>query len=245
MDKHYTTEDVINGYNVIKELGEGKYGIAYLGVNSLGERVVIKQLKNKMLRQSKKKSIYEAKVLKSLDNIRFPKFIGRFIYKGTKGYILEYIEGKTFAELLYKDHYELKREEIYEIGSKLIEFVEILYENNIVHKDIRCANVIQKENKELVLIDFGLARFVDNKKYTKDMDFWYISDFLIHLYYSSYQYSLDEERPWFEELDLSKKEKFFLKSLMGIESKYKSIEKIKEDFEEIKKEYYSVIKIIK
>ena len=240
MDKHYTTEDIINGYNVINKIGEGKYGIAYLGINSLGEKVVIKQLKNRMRRISGKKVLYETKILKSLDYDKFPKFIGRFIYKGTRGYILEYIEGKTFEELVYNDHYEFTKEEIYEVGSKLIDIVTILFNSNIVHKDIRCANVIQGENHELVLIDFGLARFVDSKNYIKDMDFWYIADFLIHLYYSSYKDVSDNERPWFEELDLSLKEKNFLKKLMGFEDKYTSVEKIKIDFDEIKKEYYSI-----
>lgn len=237
MDKHYTTKDVINGYSIVKELGEGKYGIAYLGINSLGEKAVIKQLKSKMLRVSGKKSLYESKILKALNYNEFPKFIGRYLYRNTRGYILEYIEGKTFEELIYHDKYEFTKEEIYEVGSKLIEFVTILSSNNIVHKDIRCANVIQTQSKKLVLIDFGLARFIDTKNYTNDMDFWYLADFLIHLYYTSYKGYENINRPWFEELDLSTKEKNFLKRLMGLNEKYKNIEEIKSDFYEIKKEY--------
>ena len=34
-----------------------------------------------------------------------------------------------------------------------------------------------------LLIDFGLARYIDNEKYMKQEDYWYIGDFLIHYYF--------------------------------------------------------------
>ena len=77
----------------------------------------------------------------------------------------EYIEGKVFEDLLVKDRYKFSKGEIYRIGSQLLELIEILHNKNIVHRDIRLPNVILKENNELALIDFGLARIADNKKY--------------------------------------------------------------------------------
>lgn len=232
----------IKGYSIIKKLGEGRYGIVYLGRNMLGEKVVIKQLKKPMARMLGEKIIYEAKILQNINDDRFPKFIGKFRNKYGQGYILQYIKGKTFENILFEDQYEFSKEEIYTITDKLLEIVSILDKNNIVHKDIRIPNVIQKPDKELVLIDFGLARFIDNVKYTKDMDFWFIGDFLIHLYYSSYKENDNEEKPWYEELELLPKEKLFLKKLMEIEEKYNSIEEIKKDFIEVKEEYFSLLK---
>lgn len=236
MDKHYKSGEKINDYTIIKIIGEGRYGIVYLAQDKDLNKVVIKQLKKDMLDKYPEKVFYEEDILKNLNKPQFPKLLSTFKNNNTQGYILEYIEGNNFEDLVVRYEYEFTRDEIYMIASQLISIITILHENNIVHRDIRMPNVIVKKNKELVLIDFGLARYIDNKKYLKEMDYWYLSDFLIHLYYTSYypDSSLDvEEKPWFEELDLNQYEITFLKKLMGIDEKYNNIKDIENDLKVI------------
>lgn len=45
----------------------------------------------------------------------------------------------------------------------MLDIIAILQKNNIVHRDIRPPNVILTDSNELILIDFGLARYIDNK----------------------------------------------------------------------------------
>ena len=205
MDKYYKTKEIVNGYSILNIIGEGRYGIVYLAINYKHEKCVIKQLKKDMLKQTRKKLFYEEQILQHLDNPKFPKFISKFKDKYREGYILEYIEGRVFEDLLAEDEYKFSKDEIYKVCSKILEIVEVLHSNNIVHKDIRLPNVILKENKELALIDFGLARIIDDKRYVKEMDYWFIGDFLIRLYYSSYEETDSVERLWYEELDLKNK----------------------------------------
>ncbi|MBW6409655.1 protein kinase domain-containing protein [Clostridium weizhouense] len=234
MDKYYKKEEVVNGYSIIRIIGQGRYGIVYLATNYKNEKCVIKQLKQDMLKKTREKLFYEKKILQSLNSPNFPKFICEFKDEYREGYILEYIQGRVFEDLLFKDRYNFTKGDIYKVASQLLELVELLQNNNVVHRDIRLPNVILKENNELALIDFGLSRFIDNERYVKEMDYWYIADFLIHLYYSSYKPTNEEEKPWFEELDLNEEEKIFLKRLMGIEDNYHNIEEIKEQLEKIK-----------
>ncbi len=236
MDRYYKKHYKIKEYSVIRKIGEGRYGIAYLAENENKEKVVIKQLKKEMLNETRKKLFYEQKILKSLDNHQFPKFIGNFRDKYGEGYILEYIEGHVFYDYLSEDGIEFTKEEIYDVAEKLLRLIEILHKKNIVHRDIRLPNVIVRENNELALIDFGLARFIDNKRYTKDNDYWYLGDFLIHLYYSSYEDDgeTEEEKPWYEELQLTKEEELFLKKLMGLEAKFTSSEEIQNAIDELR-----------
>nr|WP_270941210.1 protein kinase [Romboutsia lituseburensis] len=234
MDKRYNPTDNINQYNILKIIGEGKYGIAYLAQDIDLNKYILKQLKNEMLEVTRKKLFYEEEILKSLDDNRFPKFIEKFNYEDNLIYVLEYIEGKDFEDILYEDEYEFSKEEIYDIAIQLIDIIELLQKNDIIHRDLRTPNIILDRNNKLKLIDFGLARYIDDKKYVKEIDYWYIADFLIHLYYSSsYKESDLDERPWFEELDLNIKECLFLKKLMGIEDCYKSIDEIKKNFKDI------------
>ncbi|MBD7913416.1 MULTISPECIES: protein kinase family protein [Clostridium] len=234
MDKYYKAKEIVDGYSILNLIGEGRYGIAYLAKNDKGEKCIIKQLKMDMLEKTREKLFYEEKILQGLNDPRFPKFISKFKDQYREGYILEYIEGRVFEDLIVEDGYEFSKKEIYEVGSMLLDLVEVLHNNKIVHRDIRLPNVVLKENKELALIDFGLARIIDNKKYVREMDHWFIGDFLIHLYYSSYEENDLEEKPWYEELDLNSEEKTFLKKLMNIDGSYRNIKEIKEQLEKIK-----------
>ncbi len=234
MDRYYEAGEKVSGYSVLKIIGEGRYGIAYLGVNNKDEKCVIKQLKKEMLEETRKKLFYEEKILQDLNYPNFPRFISKFEDEDREGYILEYVEGKVIQDLLVREQYEFSKNEIYRICGQLLDLVEILHNNDIVHRDIRPTNVILKENKDIALIDFGLARIIDNKRYVKDVDYWFIGDFLIHLYYSSYKETDEEDKPWFEELDLNLEEKIFLKKLMNIEESYKSIEEIRRQLDKIK-----------
>ena len=181
-----------------------------------------------MMEKSKEKLFYEEEIMKSLDDARFPKFIEKFDYDNIKFYVIEFIEGKDFYELLCFDEYKFTRNEIYNIAEQILKIIITLQEQDIVHRDIRISNVIMNEKKDLILIDFGLARYIDDDKYKKEIDYWYMADFLIHLYYSSYDdENLQlEDKPWYEELDLKNDELTFLKRLMGIEKLYENTDEI-------------------
>lgn len=192
-----------------------------------------------MLKQTRKNLFYEQKILRSLNNPVFPKFIEKFKDRNREGYILEYFEGKDFEELVVNDRCTFTKDDIYHIAGQLLDLIEELHNRNIVHRDIRLPNVIVKKDMKLALIDFGLARFIDNKNYRPKEDYWYLGDFLIHLYYTGYEYTNDEDtndedKPWYEELDLTTEEESFLKKLMGIEKGYSSIKEIREQLEKIK-----------
>ena len=90
MSKYYKKKSIVNGYKIIKILGEGRYGRAYLGVNDKGQKVVIKQLKEEA-NTNESKLFYEKDTLKKLDNSSFPKFIDTFKNENKRGYIIEYI----------------------------------------------------------------------------------------------------------------------------------------------------------
>jgi serine/threonine-protein kinase len=234
MDQYFKINEKVNGYSILKLLGEGRYGIVYLAVNDNKEHCVIKQLKNELLNHTRNKLFYEEQILSNLSNPGFPKYIAPFKEDSREGYLMEYIPGKVFEDLLM-DHYVFSKQEIYKIGSRLLELIEVLHNHNIIHRDIRVPNVILKDDNRLALIDFGLARFLDNDKHVKQLDYWFFGDFLIHLLYSTYKESDKLERPWFEELELNTEEIIFLSKLMGIEESYENSTEIKHQLEKIMK----------
>lgn len=226
-DTVYSPNQQLDGYTVLKVIGEGRYGICYL-VFKDNKHFILKQLKRRILEKTRQKINFEAEILSVTQHESIPKFIKKVENKDFFGYILEFKAGKTFEEIIFEDNYIFKRKEIYSIAIKLINILKYLHGINAVHRDIRVPNILYN-NGNLYLLDFGLARWVDNKKYTADVDFSYIGDFLLHLYYTSFETKSIIGKPWYKELDLSAKESLFLKRLMGINKRYANIIEVEED----------------
>lgn len=221
----------IGNYKIIKCIGQGRYGVCFLAESS-NNRVVLKRLKKHIMSKHTDKASFEAKILYGLDHKGIPKLLDVINEKDFYGLVLEEKFGDTVEAVLFKKKHSFTTTEIYSIGKQLIEIIKYLHHNGIVHRDIRTPNVIINE-KQVSLVDFGLARWADDNLYTKDIDFSYLGDFLLYLYYSSYIKNDKKSSPWYEELVLSPDEKLFLKKLLKLEEPYSDIEEIEENFERI------------
>ncbi len=226
-DKIYSPKERIGIYTVLKVIGEGKYGICYLACHG-SNRYIIKQLKNEAVRKSKYQTDFEQEILGSIEHERIPRLVSRISGASFNGYVLEYKEGKTFEELIYTEKHVFRREEILVIGHQIIQILRYLHSKGVVHGDIRVPNTIYKDSK-VYLVDFGLSRWIDEKN-TADIDFSFLGDFLLHLYYTSYKDETAKPKPWYEELELSDSEMVFLKKLLGIESRYRGIDEVENDY---------------
>lgn len=231
MDIKYVPGHYIKGVKIEKVLGEGRYGICYL-VTDDKSRYILKQLKEKVCHGNNQKAHYEEDILKSLKHEAIPGFINKIEDRHITGYMLEYKQGTTLEAMIFNQKHTFTRNEIYNIGKQLIDILCYLHAKGIVHRDIRVPNVLF-DGKRIYLVDFGMARWIDNKKYKADIDFFYLGDLLIHLYYTLFTNVPKKSMPWYEELALSSKELAFLKRLMGIDKRYKNIYEVEKGFKEI------------
>lgn len=223
---------LIGEYKVIKLIGEGRFGVCYL-VDLDGEQYVLKEIKPKTIKKSGNKIIFEQEILSSIDHPSIPKIVDTIKNDNIYAYILEYKSGKTIEDMIFGDNHIFTPAEIYKVGTKIISIIRYLHERNIVHRDIRVPNVIIEED-DVYLIDFGLARLINNERYTPSVDFAYLGHLLLHLYYSSFQKTNKKSEPWYNELELSLGEMNFLKRLLGLDDIYKSIYDVENDFLKLK-----------
>lgn len=226
--KIYPPGFLLGGYKVIRLIGEGRFGICYL-INLDGKQYILKEIKPKAIKKSGNKIIFEEKILSHIDHPSIPKIVDTIKTDNMYAYILEYKSGKTIEDILFGDNHIFTSAEIYKVGIKLIDIIKYLHERNIIHRDIRVPNVIINE-EDVYLIDFGLARLVNNERYTPSVDFSYFGDLLLHLYYSSFKKTNKKSKPWYNELELSLGELNFLKKLLGLDDRYISIYDIEKDF---------------
>ncbi|WP_027625691.1 protein kinase family protein [Clostridium lundense] len=229
-------------YTIEKPIGEGKYGLCFLAKSDLGQMVAIKKFKRSLFKKNSEKNAYEAIILSQLKDKRIPEFLGVINEKGFYGFVLEFKNGSTVEDILFKYKHKFNRKEFFNIGIKLIRIIMYLHENGVVHRDIRIPNVLV-DNGEVYLIDFGLARWVDNNQYPYNLDFSYLGDFLLYLLYSSFEIKGKHKKmPWYEELLLTFEQKVFLKKLLGIKLMYEDIHDIEVDFIRVFKNYNCFLK---
>jgi len=227
-DRIFRPSEKVNGYEILKVLGEGRYGICY-HISCGKKQFILKQLKQRMLKKSKGKVHFEEEILKKLKHEAIPQFIQKVELPDFCGYVLEFKEGRTFEDIIRLDRHVFARSEIYSVGRQLIEIVKYLHSKGVVHRDIRIPNTLYHGQK-VNLVDFGLARWINGRKYKADMDFAFLGDFLLHLYYTSFEFNGGKKHPWYEELELQEKELLFLKRLMGVNRRYQSIIDVENDF---------------
>jgi serine/threonine-protein kinase len=227
----YSRGQYFEKLRVLKVLGEGKFGTCYL-VTDEKNLFTVKLLKKKKYQKNPNKAKFEEEILKALRHEAIPRFIRKIDDESLMGFVLEYKQGINLETMIFSQGYVFTRNEIYNIGKQLIDILKYLHEQGIVHRDIRLPNILFNDNR-IYLVDFGLARWIDNKSFKTERDFSCLGNVLLHLYYTSFTDKPKKSRPWYEELRLSNKELTFLKKLMGNEKRYKNINEVKVDFEEM------------
>jgi serine/threonine protein kinase len=149
-----------NRYRPVRRIGEGGFGVTYLAKDKdmYDDNCVIKQLKRDDL-QSKELFEGEAKKLKDLGkNPQIPTLLSyttdnRYMYL-----VQECIDGENLAVYLQKKGAFIERE-VKNFLNELLPVLVLIHEKKIIHRDIKLDNIMRrKENGQLVLIDFGIAK---------------------------------------------------------------------------------------
>ncbi len=181
----------------------------------------------------------------NLNHSAFPAFSEQFEENQKQFIVMEYKKGKTFEELIFQENRFYSEsaalKELYEI----LKLVKYIHENGYVHRDLRIPNILKNE-EEYYIIDFGLARKIDEK--TNDnkenlnhlekrlfrevafkSDFYALGHFLLFLLYSSYVPTSKKQQSWEEELQISYSTKKILRKMLQLDEPYQDISSLLKD----------------
>lgn len=237
---------VNNRFQILKHLGMGSYGNCYLVYDQLNKiKVVLKMLRfhKRLSKKNKNDFQLEQSILKELNSNNFPDFIENGYCDQKPFFIMEFINGKTFQELIFEEGKVYNEVESFVLGYKLILLMNVLHNHGIVHRDLRIPNIMVVDGN-IKIIDFGLARKMAQGKTSKVnfnkirreisilSDYYSLGHFLLFLLYSGYKPSNEnkKESSWEEELNISKESKRLIRKLLAIEEPYSNSRDLVQDF---------------
>ena len=158
-------------YLIQTVLGQGEWGNTYLAVDSYRfyEPCVLKEFNpiltdiDSSLREKLPDLLeQEAECLYQLNHPQLPRFFAYFNEQGRFFLVQEYIQGKSYCQLLQQRLQQGKTFTETEIVQWLINLLPILtyiHDRGVIHRDISLQNIIQSDDRDLpILIDFSVGK---------------------------------------------------------------------------------------
>ncbi|WP_407271990.1 serine/threonine protein kinase [Radiobacillus sp. PE A8.2] len=235
-DRHYKKDTIIyERYKVKSILGVGSYGITYLCTNLVSDALCVVKQMTKSKKRQEISQIYkqEIKILNMLNHPNIPAYIESFTYNEDCFFSMEYIKGRNFEDVLFYDKQTYKEIEALLLIRQLLEVIEYVHAQGVIHGDLRIPNVIVNKEKPYI-IDFGLGTDASQHKNKADLfrqDYYDLGDLLLFLLYSGYNAGVKKGRPWTEELSLHATTRRLLKRMLGIDQPYSNTKEIKSDLD--------------
>jgi|CXWL01.1.fsa_nt_gi serine/threonine-protein kinase len=156
-------------FRVQSLLGEGGGGRVYLAErNDVGGKAAVKILPGRFAdRQARRRFQAEQSILARLDHPNIARLLQVGVTDdGTPWLAMEYVEGRPFAEAMAA----LPVPERLRMIIKLLDAVDYAHRQLIVHRDIKPGNILVDPRNEPRLLDFGIAKRLDDA-FTTNIDF--------------------------------------------------------------------------
>lgn len=169
-------------YTIISILGQGGFGITYLGVQSgLDRKVAIKEFfiremckrddstnhvtlgtegSRETVDMYRQKFLKEARSIAQLNHPNIVRIIDVFEENGTAYYVMEYAEGGSLKDKV-KEKGSLSEAVATRYIIQVAEALDYIHQRNMNHLDVKPGNIMLNEKGETLLIDFGLSKQYD------------------------------------------------------------------------------------
>ena len=158
-------------YAVLKKLGEGGKGVVYKARDTVLNRVVaIKMLKSSVSEgEAYSRFLTEAQAVGKLNhpNIVSIYDIGKEDEK--QFFVLEFVDGESLRDLMgtYPEG-KCDIQVILRIGMDVCGALQYAHSHEVLHRDIKPENVMVTKDGMAKLMDFGLARILDQPRITQE-----------------------------------------------------------------------------
>lgn len=166
-------------YRIDRVLGQGGFGITYIGEHVGLKRIVaIKEFfmkdycsrqpftgtvvttgsdKETLVSGQKCKFLKEAQTIAELSNPYIVRIFDVFEENNTAYYVMEYLTGTSVYEDVAKNG-AYSEDRAVRITRKIGKALSYIHQHKILHLDVKPANIMLRSDEDVVLIDFGISK---------------------------------------------------------------------------------------
>ncbi|XP_021760999.1 serine/threonine-protein kinase STY46-like [Chenopodium quinoa] len=142
------------------KVASGSCGDLYRGVY-LGQDVAVKILRSEHLTEaSEEEFAQEVAILREVQHDNVVRFIGACTKSPDLCIVTEYMPGGSLYNYLHKNRRALKLSELLKFAIDVSKGMEYLHHNDIIHRDLKSANLLMDTFQVVKVADFGVARFL-------------------------------------------------------------------------------------
>lgn len=157
--------ETLGAYRITGRIGDGGMGTVYRaerGDEVYERQVAVKVLKRGMdTSQIVRRFHAERAILARLDHPNVARILdGGTTPSGLPYFVMELVEGEPLDE--YCNRHKYSTVERVKIFRKVCDAVEYAHQNLIVHRDLKPSNILVGANGEPKLLDFGIAKLLDD-----------------------------------------------------------------------------------
>jgi len=162
---------IVGNFKIEKLIGTGGMADVYIGSRNderFNQKVAIKVLKQHYNQTVLQQFQRERSLLSSLNHNGIAKiFDGGVLSNDQPYFVMEYIEGKHLFEYVEDNQLELKAR--IALFLEICSTVKYAHQNLIIHRDIKPSNILINQSGQTKLLDFGIAKSLDNKVNHQDV----------------------------------------------------------------------------
>ncbi|KAF5739688.1 mitogen-activated protein kinase kinase kinase 1 [Tripterygium wilfordii] len=157
-------------------LGRGSYGSVYEGLSNDGFFFAVKEVSLLDQGSQGKQSVYqleqEIALLSQFEHENIVQYYGTDKDDSTLYIFLELVTKGSLLNLYQR--YHLMDSQVSAYTRQILHGLKYLHDRNVVHRDIKCANILVDANGSVKLADFGLAKAtkLNDVKSCKGTAFW-------------------------------------------------------------------------
>ncbi|EGG18197.1 putative protein serine/threonine kinase [Cavenderia fasciculata] len=146
-------------YRDCDQVGKGGFGTVYFGRSTKEKKLVAIKKMPHLTKRQQVQNYREASILSKCDHPNIVKLITCHVDKDQNMWVvMEFMEGGTFEEAAKA--WKFNENNLAYVARELLKGLSYLHEKQMVHRDLKSANIMMSVEGKVKLIDFGLCEDV-------------------------------------------------------------------------------------
>jgi len=156
----------VGSYRLLRELGRGGMGTVFLAERAddqFRKLVAIKWVRRDVFDlKLQERFSRERQILARLEHANIARLLdGGVTLDGRSYLVMEYVEGTPID--VYCDTHALSIRERLRLFQTVCTVVQYAHQNLVIHRDLKPSNILVTENGQVKLLDFGIAKLLDEE----------------------------------------------------------------------------------